>query len=75
MIGHAEEWHFLIPGVQLRFNDFHCLELRGGSGEVMQRGVCHLNLRELISDLRVSVGIIIRNMDKTCFSEVQNLSK
>ena len=43
VIGHAEGWHFLIPAVQLRFNDFHCLELRGGSGEVMQRGLCHLN--------------------------------
>ena len=43
VIGHTEGWHFLIPAVQLRFNDFHCLELRGGSGEVMQRGVCHLN--------------------------------
>ena len=47
MIGHAEEWHFLIPGVQLRFNDFHCLELRGGSGEAMQRIVCHLKQKSI----------------------------
>ena len=51
VIGHAEGWHFLIPGVQLRFNDFHCLELLGGSGEVIQRGLCHLKGGRNVGDI------------------------